>query len=176
MAARVTCGEGKLWVLYIPFFPFSPQENQSFGLETFSWACKGSYPSVLKLTWLQFPNQCPISKGNPPNSTPCPGFPPVGSHLGLLVFEMLLSKLQLAEPQRPANSQPPSVLHRAGTHARDERLKRVETLRCHRSRCQQKQRRLHDPCVPLTAADRRAGSWSSLRQGSPSPLLTNDFV
>ena len=87
---------------------------------------------------------------------------------------MLLSKLQLAEPQHSANSQAASILHRTDTHvhrraARDERVKRMETLRCRCSRCQQKQRRLHDPCVPLTAANRRAGSRSSLRQGSSSP-------
>lgn len=47
----------------------------------------------------------------------------------------------------------------------------METLRCRCSRCQQKQRRLHGPCVPLTAANWRASSRSSLRQGSSSPPL-----
>lgn len=60
---------------------FSQQGNQSFGLETFSCFCKESCPSVL-VTGLQFPNRCPISKGKPPNSTPCPRFPHVGNFPG----------------------------------------------------------------------------------------------
>lgn len=84
---------------------------------------------------------------------------------------MLWSKLQLAESQRPANAQAASILHRADRAACDERVKCMETLWCRCSRGQQKQWWLHDPCVPLTAAKQRAGSRSSLRQGSSSPPL-----
>lgn len=100
------------------FFPFSQQGNQSFGLEAFSWVCKERCPSVPKLTWLQFPNQRPVSKGNPPDNTPCSGFPGAESPLGLLVFEMLPSKLQLGERRRAANWQAANILHRANAHMR----------------------------------------------------------
>lgn len=49
-------------------------------------------PSVLKLTWLQFPSPCPmfVSETHP---AALPALDFRGSPLGLLVFETLLSKL-----------------------------------------------------------------------------------